>query len=312
MQKPYNDYSSYIKRNFKERVQKIATDAGFTCPNRNGKKGRGGCTYCDNSTFKPFYCSPEKSITRQLQEGINFFSPKYKAQKYFAYFQAFSNTYASLDILKERYEEALRVDGVIGLVIGTRPDCIDDEILDYLKELSEKYYIIVEYGVESFSDKTLMRINRGHTVQDSIAAIEKTINKGVKTGIHLILGLPGESKHEILSFVDIISKYDLETLKLHQLQIIEGTAMAKEFFENPGDFTLFDVNEYIDFVVKFLERLNPEITVERFISQSPPEKLIAPKWGELKNFEIVAKIEKRFKELKTFQGRLFKAKKNCP
>ncbi len=307
--KPYNDFSSHFKRQFKERIQKIAVDAGFTCPNRDGKKGRGGCTYCNNDTFNPFYCSPEKSITQQLNEGISFFSEKYKTQKYLAYFQAYSNTYADLNTLKKYYSEALSVPGIIGLVIATRPDCINQEILNYLQQLAEKYYIVLEYGIETCSNETLKNINRGHTFEDSIKVLEMSKNRGLHVGIHYIIGLPGDSREDNLTHAKILSDLPFETLKLHQLQIIKGTKTAKQYAENPEMFDLFTADEYIDFVVKFTERLNPEIIIERFISESPSDMLIAPKWGGLKNFEITAKILKKFKEKKTHQGRLSKTDK---
>lgn len=304
--KPYNDFSTYIKKQFSERIQKVAADAGFTCPNRNGAKGRGGCTYCNNDTFNPFYCSRHKPITQQLTEGIAFFSEKYKSQKYLAYFQAYSNTYADLKTLKKYYSEALKVPGVIGLVIATRPDCVDIATLDYLQELAEKYYIVLEYGVETCSNETLKNINRGHTFEESIYALKKTAERNIHTGIHYIIGLPGDTRQDNLKHAEILSELPFETLKLHQLQIIKGTKMAKQYYENPEIFDLFTADEYIDFVVQFAEHLNPEIIIERFIGESPSGLLIAPKWGGLKNFEITAKIIKKFRTKETWQGKLYK------
>lgn len=303
--KPYNDFSTYFKKQFSERIQKIAVDAGFTCPNRNGKKGRGGCTYCNNDTFNPFYCNPSKSITQQLNEGIDFFSEKYKTQKYLAYFQAYSNTYADLHTLIKYYSEALSVPGVIGLVIATRPDCINETILDYLQKLAENYYIVLEYGIESCNNETLKNINRGHTFEESVTALEKSIGRNLHIGVHYIIGLPGDSRKDNLKHAAILSELPFETLKLHQLQIIKGTKMAKQYSENPDMFNLFSADEYIDFVVQFAERLNPEIIIERFISESHTDMLIAPKWGGLKNFEITAKILKKFKEKNTWQGKFY-------
>jgi len=302
---PYNDFSTYFKKQFNTRIQKIAVDAGFTCPNRDGKKGRGGCTYCNNNTFNPFYCSPQKTISTQLEEGINFFSKKYRTQEYLAYFQAYSNTYADIELLKKYYNEALNVDGIIGLVIATRPDCVNEALLDYLQKLAEKYYVVIEYGIETCNDETLKKINRGHSFAETVEALEKSKNRGLHIGVHYIIGLPGDSRDEILSHAGIISELPFETLKLHQLQIIKGTKMAKQFIETPRMFELFSSGEYIDFVVNFTEKLNPRIIIERFISESPADLLIAPKWGGLKNFEIVDKIKKRFKELETWQGNLY-------
>jgi len=304
--KPYNDFSSYFKKQFTERIQKIAVDAGFTCPNRDGTKGKGGCTYCNNNAFNPFYCNPRQSITEQLNRGISFFSKKYKTQRYLAYFQAYSNTYADLSVLKKYYEEALSVPDVIGLVIATRPDCINKKILDYLQKLAEQYYIVLEYGIESCNNKTLLDINRGHTFKESIKALEMSKNRGVHVGIHYILGLPGDSRKDNLAHAKILSELPFETLKLHQLQIIKGTQKARQYLQKPEMFNLFTREEYIDFVVRFVERLSPHIIIERFTGEAPKELLIAPQWGGVKNFEITAKITKKFKERNTWQGKLYK------
>ncbi len=303
--RPFNDYSSWFKKRFEQRVQKISIDAGFTCPNRDGTKAWGGCTYCNNDTFNPFYCEPSKSITEQLNEGIAFFEPKYKTQKYLAYFQAYSNTYGSLELLKKLYEEALSHPKVIGLIIGTRPDCVNDEILNYLAALSKKYFVVVEYGLESTLDRTLDLINRAHSHQESVDAIIKTAERGIEVGVHMIIGLPEETDEEIIRHAQRLSKLPITSLKLHQLQIVKGTVLAKQYKKNPESLKLFQPGEYIDLVIRFLENLNPEIIVERFISESPLDLLIAPKWNGLKNFEIVAKIEKRMKELNTFQGKSY-------
>lgn len=302
--KAYNDFSSFFRRIFDERVQKISIDAGFTCPNRDGTKGRGGCTYCDNKTFNPKYCKPENSVTQQLNQGIAFFKDRYNTQQYLAYFQAYSNTYADLDHLKKLYEEALSHPDVIGLVIGTRPDCIYPELLEYLDELDREYFISLEFGVESTLDRTLERINRGHTFQDTVDALEACSEYDFYKGVHMILGLPGEDESDILAHASKLSELEFEFLKLHQLQIIRGTQMAREFEQNPDDFNNYTAREYIDLVIKFLERLDPEIIIERFISQSPPEKLISPRWG-LKNFEFTAKLEKEMRIRNTFQGRKY-------
>ena len=303
--KRYNDYSSYSKSIFSERVQKISVDAGFTCPNRDGSKGFGGCTYCNNNTFKPFYTSPRKTVTAQLEEGIAFFGPKYQAQLYLAYFQAYSNTYASLDSLKELYEEALSHPKVIGLVIGTRPDAVTEEVLDYIAELSKKYHVFLEFGVESTSDETLEYINRGHGYAETIWAVDAAVKRGIFVGIHMILGLPGETKEMLMEHAVKISKLPIRTLKLHQLQIIKQTKMAKQFAENPEKFDLFSLDTYIETVIDFIERLKPEIIIERFSSESPKDLIIAPNWGGIKNFEIVHKIEKRLAERDTFQGKFY-------
>ncbi len=301
--KPWNDYSSYMKRTFSYRVQKIAVNAGFSCPNRDGSKGRGGCTYCNNETFNPFYCNPNKSINKQLEEGIAFFSDKYKSQQYLAYFQAFTNTYASLEILKQKYEKALSHPDVIGLVIATRADAMDDEKLSYIESLAKQYYIVVEYGVESTKNETLNFINRCHTYEESEQMIRKTAECGILTGAHIILGLPGETKTDILTHAENLSKLPLHTIKLHQLQIIKGTQMALQYKESPELFTNYSAQEYIDLAIDFAERIHPSIIIERFISESPVDLLISPNWGGIKNFEFVTMLEKRMLERGTWQGR---------
>ncbi len=303
--KPYNDFSAYFKTLFKNRVQKIAINAGFTCPNRDGNKSTGGCTYCNNDTFNPFYCNPKRTISDQLKDGISFFAEKYKAQKYLAYFQAYSNTYASLDVLKSYYNEALSDEKIIGLVIATRPDCVNNELLDYLQHLAQDNYIVLEFGVESCNDNTLKFINRCHTFNDTVNALQISKDRGIHVGLHYIMGLPGDTRDDNLKHAEIISELPFETLKLHQLQIIKGTKMAEQYSKNPDMFNLFTANEYIDHVIKFAEKLNPEIIIERFISESPSDLLIAPRWDGLKNFEIVDRIRKRFVELNTWQGRLY-------
>ncbi len=303
-QRRFNDFPSHFRRLFHQRVQKISLDTGFTCPNRDGTKGRGGCTYCNNKTFNPSYCDLEISVIDQLDRGMNFFSGKYPEMMYLAYFQTYTNTYAPLDNLRKLYEEALQHPKVVGLVVATRPDCVNGEILDYLASLAKHTYVMVEYGVESHLDRTLQLINRGHTFVESVKALEETARRNIHTCAHLILGLPGESRDDIMEQANIISQLPVENLKLHQLQIHRGTAMAGQYEEQPEKFQLFSVGEYVDLVVDYLERLNPAIVVERFVSQSPDGLLIAPRWG-LKNFEFVAKVDKRLKERETWQGILF-------
>jgi len=302
--KRYNDFSGYFRKKFNGRVQKISIDAGFTCPNRDGSKSTGGCSYCNNQTFSPAYCNLEKSVTAQLAEGIQFFSAKYKSMKYLAYFQSYSNTYAPIDALKSLYEEALSHPEVIGLVIATRPDCLTVEILDYLQELAKDYYIMVEFGVESHLNSSLDRMNRGHHLEESVWAINETAKRNIHNCAHLILGLPGESESDWLEQASVISQLPVENLKLHQLQIHKGTRMYKDYLEKPDDFNMFTVEEYLELIVKYLELLNPRIVVERFVSEAPDKLLVAPRWG-LKNFEFTAKLEKLLNEKNTWQGRLF-------
>ena len=300
----FNAYSNYILKEFGERVQKLSIDAGFTCPNRDGTVGTGGCTYCNNNAFNPSYCTPSKSISQQIIEGIEFHQKRYRrANKYLAYFQPFSNTYAPLDKLRNIYNEALKFSEVTGLVIGTRPDCIDDKKLEFFSELSKKYYVIIEYGIESCYDKTLERVNRGHSFEQSVKAITKTAQKGIKTGAHIIFGLPGETKQEMLDEADILSELPLNNIKFHQLQIIKDTEMAKEYREKSENFNLFSLNEYIDFIITFLERLTPDIVIERFAGEVPPRFLSGPNWGLIRNDQILNLIKKKLYEKNTWQGR---------
>lgn len=300
----YNDYPTYIKKAFGGRVQKLSINAGFTCPNRDGSKDVRGCSYCNNNTFRPGYCEPEKSVTQQIEEGVDFYSHKYPDMRFLAYFQSFSNTYGSVELLDSIYSEALAHDKIVGLVIGTRPDCVTDDILDLIAVKAKDFFVTIEYGIESTLDDTLERINRQHGYQETIDAIHKTSSRGIHTGGHLILGLPGESRTDLLAHATRISELPIETLKLHQLQIVKHTTFAKEFKHKPADFPLFELEEYIELSVDFLELLKPDIVVERFVNQSPWDMLIAPTWG-IKNYEIVSKIEKRLKERDTWQGRLF-------
>ena len=300
----YHEFGLYLRGLFDFKVQKITIDGGFTCPNRDGTKGRGGCTYCNNRTFNPAFCHKHLPVAEQMREGIAFFSHKYPEMRYLAYFQAYTNTYDSLDNLKLRYEEALSVEGCVGLVIGTRPDCMPDELLDYLVELQKRTFVLVEYGIESTSDKTLLRINRGHDYACAVDAVRRTAARGIPVGAHIILGLPGESREELMQQATTLSKLPLTTLKLHQLQLIRGTKMAEEYAANPEEFSLFSVDEYIETVVDYVERLNPHFVLERFASQSPKELLIAPDWG-LKNYELVDKIKCRMLERDTWQGKKY-------
>ena len=302
----YNDFSGYFRKKFDGRVQKISIDAGFTCPNRDGSRGFGGCSYCNNLTFSPAYCNLEKIVSQQLAEGIEFFSAKYKSMKYLAYFQAYSNTYAPVGNLKKLYEEALAHEEVIGLVIATRPDCVTVEILDYLQELSRNYYVMVEFGIESHLNSSLKRINRGHTFEESVWALNETARRNIHNCAHLILGLPGETEEDWLDQARVISKLPVENLKLHQLQIHKGTRIHREYQQNQEGFKMFTVEGYLDLIVRYLELLNPKIVVERFVSEAPDELLVAPRWG-LKNFEFTAKLEKLLEERDTWQGKSFQS-----
>lgn len=301
--KPYREFGELLTKHFPYKVQKISINAGFTCPNRDGSKAVGGCTYCNNQSFSPGYGGKQRPVSIQLKDGIDFFAYKYPEMKYLAYFQSYTNTYDSVDKLIELYEEALAYPNVVGLIIGTRPDCMPEELLNYFEELNKRTFLMIEYGLESTLDSTLEFINRGHTHTESVEAINKTAARGIYTGAHLILGLPHETREQILAHAEEISKLPLTTVKLHQLQLIKGTVMARQHKEHPEWFNLFEVDDYINLCIDFAERLNPDFIIERFVSQSPKQLLIAPDWG-LKNFEFTAKVLKRFSERQTWQGRL--------
>jgi uncharacterized protein len=302
----FNAYPDYLRKKLGGRVQKLTIDAGFSCPNRDGTKGLGGCTFCLNEAFNPSYCNPAKSITQQISEGIAFHATRYRrAEKYLAYFQAFSNTYASVDILKMKYQEALGCEGVIGLVIGTRPDCMDEQKLMLLQELSKKFYIVVEYGIESVYDRTLERIYRCHSFKDTVKMIKLTSGKGIHIGGHLIFGLPGESRKDMLHSASVISSLPLDSIKLHQLQIFKGTAMEREFRENPSEFVHPNEDEYLDFVADYIELLNPDIVLERIAGETPPRYSVLRPWGPRYD-QILLKFEKLLGERDTWQGKMWK------
>ena len=304
MEQRYNEFGSWLKGQLGFKVQKISLNAGFTCPNRDGTVGVGGCTYCNNQTFNPAYCQTEKTVTQQLEEGKQFFARKYPDMKYLAYFQAYTNTYGDVSHVIRLYEEALRVKGVVGIVIGTRPDCMPDELLGYLEELNKRAFLIVEYGIESTDDNVLRRINRGHDYAATVDAVRRTASRGIITGGHVILGLPGDNRESIIREAKLLSELPLTTLKLHQLQLIKGTRMAEEYAERPSDFHLYTADEYIDLVIDFVENLRPDIVLERFVSQSPASLLAIPGWG-LKNYEFVEKVRKRMEERDARQGKRY-------
>lgn len=301
MDQHYNDYGTWIRRKFPFRVQKISIDGGFSCPNRDGRVSFGGCTYCDNRTFNPSYCDRTNIVAEQIREGKAFFARKYPDMKYLAYFQSFTNTYAPTDKLQRLYEEALAEPDIVGIVIGTRPDCISDALLDYLEELNRRTFVIVEYGIESTNDDTLRHINRGHDFACSRKAIERTHQRGILTCGHVILGLPGEDEAENLQQAHQLSALPLDILKIHQMQIIRGTALARQYTQKP--FHVYSVEEYITLVGKYIQHLRKDIVLERFVSQSPADLLIAPKWG-LKNHEFTDLLNRHLRLHQIYQGRM--------
>lgn len=316
--KRYNSFVGYFKRKYGERLQKIVLDAGFTCPNRDGKVGRGGCTYCDNAAFHPSYSTSGKSLHQQLDEGIEFHKVRYRTtEHYLAYFQSYSNTYAPLERLKSLYEDALSHPDVVGIVIGTRPDCVDEEKLDYLASLAcsgfpggqqskpfESPIVIVEYGIESCYDSVLARINRGHDFETARRAVHMTASRGIDVGAHFILGLPGETRRMMLDACALINELPLRSAKFHQLQIVKGTRMEKDFADNPSDFERFTLDEYLDFFTDMLERLRPDLYIERFAGEVPPRFVNETPWGLVRNVELLRLLDAKLQQRQTWQGRL--------
>ena len=301
--KPYRDFADFLVEHFQGKVQKISVNAGFTCPTRDGTLGTGGCTYCNNQSFNPQYCSAASSITEQLIKGKAFFSRKYPTMKYLAYFQAYTNTYASMERLRAMYEEALAVPGVAGLIIGTRPDCMPDELLHYLAGLSRHTFVLVEYGAETACDTTLRLINRGHLWAHTVDAVTRTHAHGILCGLHLILGLPNETYDDFRNTIAAVAQLPIDTLKLHQLQLIRGTRLARQVAAGEVSVTEWTAHEYVDVCIDLLRRLPRRIAVERFVSQSPAELLITPRWG-LKNHEFTHLLHHRLAALRATQADL--------
>lgn len=300
-----NSYSDYFKKKFGGRVQKITINAGFSCPNRDGTCGTGGCTFCDNRAFNPSYNDPGRSIAQQIRQGMDFHKIRYKrAKQYLAYFQAYSNTYADLEALKSIYEQAIAIPGIVGIVVGTRPDCIDEEKLDYFQELSERIYVVVEYGIESLLNKTLHRVNRGHDVEKSSWAIHETAKRGVRTGGHMIIGLPGETREDFLDAARQLSKWPLNSIKFHQLQLIRGTAMAREYSEKPVDFIGFTMEEYLQLMMEIIEKLNPAFVVERIAGEVTPGMGFREGWG-VRYDAVLRAFEELLERHDTWQGKFF-------
>ena len=305
----FNAYSDYFRKHFGGRVQKITIDAGFTCPNRDGTCGTGGCTFCDNRAFNPSYNNPQTSITDQIRKGMDFHRKRYrKASQYLAYFQAYTNTYAKQEELSTMYEEALSVPGVMGIVVGTRPDCVDAGLLDYFQQLSRNYYVVLEYGIESVFNQTLQRVNRGHDVEKSRWAVEETARRGVRVGGHVIIGLPGEKRDDFLETASELSSWPLNNVKFHQLQVIKGTAMAREFREKPEDFESFGLEDYLHLMMELLERLNPAFVVERIAGEVTPGMGVREGWG-LRYDGVLRIFEEKLVKHDSWQGKNYKTER---
>lgn len=302
----FYSYASYFRQLFGERVQKVAINAGFTCPNRDGTLGEGGCTFCNNEAFTPSYCQPTKSVRQQIDEGIEFHLNRYRtASRYLVYFQSFSNTYAPLEHLRELYDQALAHPQVAGIVVGTRPDCVDERKLDYFAELAREKYVAVEYGIESCYDATLRAVNRGHDFDCARRAVAMTAERGIHVGAHFILGLPGESDEMLLAQTEQINALPLTTVKFHQLQVFRGTTMAAEYDAEPSKFRFWELDEYLDLFVEILRRLRPDLVVERFASEAPPRYHYGRNWGLVRNEQLLAMLEKRLEARNAYQGEIF-------
>ncbi|MFC2090484.1 TIGR01212 family radical SAM protein [Bacteroidota bacterium] len=301
----FNAYSEFFKKEFGERVQKLTINAGFTCPNRDGKVGRGGCTFCDNSAFTPSYNDPGKTVVQQLNEGITFHRTRYRrVSKYLAYFQAYSNTYAPLSELKKIYAPAIEHPDVVGIVIGTRPDCIDADKLAYFEELAKELYLVIEYGIESHKDSTLEMVNRGHSFEQTVWAVEETAKRNIRTGGHYIIGLPDEKKEDWIEAIQVLSELPLHSLKFHQLQVIRGTRMEKLYMEDPSRFPAYSMDDYLQLMCELVERLNPAILLERIAGEVNPKKAAKKGWG-IRYDQVLKRFEEILEERNTWQGRIW-------
>ena len=285
---PYRDYNSYLRELFGCRVHKITIDAGMTCPNRDGTKGFGGCIYCNARGSGTGQWVLGKSIRQQLEEAKPYLKKRFKAEKFLAYFQSYSNTYAPLERLKALYEEALSVEDVVGLTIGTRPDCVSSEVLDYLAQLSNDYYVCLEYGLQSAHDSTLRLINRGHDVQTFVEAVKETRSRNIPVCVHVIIGLPGESEENMLDTARFLAKLDIQAVKIHLLYVVKGTVLEKWYLE--GKYRCLSREDYVRIVSHFIALLPPSIVIQRLTGDPHPEELVAPQWALEKQQNLQAII----------------------
>ena len=277
------------------KVQKLSIDAGFTCPNRDGSIGRGGCIYCNNASFTPGYCSPSDSVETQISKGKEFFKRKYPEMKYLAYFQSYTNTFGrSVDVLADIYRKASECDDVVGVIIGTRPDCLPEELLDVLTDLNRSKTVIVEIGAETSFDRTLSLINRNHTWRQVETAVMQLNSRGIRTGLHLIAGLPGESSDDVLTTVEKACGLPIDSLKMHQLQIVKGTPLLSQWEAGEIKVNPFALDEYLNLCIKIVDKVPSHICIERFLASSPPEMVVAPKWG-LKNYQFTNLLMNRLR-----------------
>ncbi|MGI9553317.1 MAG: TIGR01212 family radical SAM protein [Thermodesulfobacteriota bacterium] len=302
MEKRYNSYHDYLRERFGCRVHKVSLDMGFTCPNRDGNVAQGGCVYCNNDSFVPPYARSRYKMDFQIKHGIEYLKNRFKAEKFIIYFQAYTSTYGEAEELERMYKEALKYDGVVGLAVGTRSDCIDEEKIEIFERLARDYYVSIEYGIESIYDKTLEFMNRGHDYNSVLDAIELSKNRDLHIGTHIIVGMPTETEQEMLAMADEVSTLGVDTFKVHNLHIIKNTPLARMYKENP--FNLFSYEEYLEFIVKFIERLSPDIMLERLFTDTPQDLLIAPKWKERHN-EIIYGIKQALERKESYQGKMY-------
>ncbi|MCH8014910.1 MAG: TIGR01212 family radical SAM protein [Candidatus Dadabacteria bacterium] len=298
----YNTYRPYIKEKLGYRVNKLSVDMGFTCPNRDGNLAIGGCVYCNNDSFVPPYARARFSMDQQITNGMNYLKKRFKAEKFIVYFQSYTNTYDSVEKLEEMYRNALKYEDVIGIAVGTRSDCIDEEKISMFEELAKDYYVSLEFGIESIYDKTLEFMNRGHDYQSVLDAIEMSKGRGFEIGAHIIVGMPTETKEEMLAMAGEVSSLGIDVFKVHNLHIVRNTPLARMYRKEP--FSLFNFEEYIDFIIEFLERLSPDMVIERLFTDTPHQLLIAPDWGK-SHLQILQAIEAELERKDTYQGRLY-------
>ncbi|MCG6552432.1 MAG: TIGR01212 family radical SAM protein [Candidatus Magnetominusculus sp. LBB02] len=306
----YNSFGLHMREHFGQSVFKVNIDAGFTCPNRDGTVGVGGCTYCNNDSFRPSSCKPALGVRQQVDNGIAYLSKRYKAAKFIAYFQPYTNTYAPVDKLRQLYYEALQHPNVVGIAVGTRPDAVDDEKFRLLQGIAKDYFVLVELGLQSIYDKSLAHINRGHGYASFLDALDMASKySSIHIGAHIIAGFPTETIEEMLSMAEAVSALRLGFLKIHQLQIVKGTAMAAEYAKNP--FFVFDYEQYLDFLVEFIGRLSPQIVLQRMFATAPDDILIAPVWNKTRQ-QILLDIENKLRTTGTFQGKRYRTGSDAP
>ena len=307
MSKYYFSYGNYLKQIFSCKVYKIGLDAGFTCPNRDGSVAYGGCVYCENRSFSPNSKGSKRSISEQISDGMEFYRSHFKADKFIAYFQAYTNTYGPVNLLDDLYREALLFDDVVGLSIGTRPDCLPDEVIELLASYSKKTHLWVEIGLQSMYEETLTWMNRGHSFEQFIDAITRVKLKGLRVCVHVILGLPGETHEMIMQTADTLAGLNIDGLKVHHLYVAENTMLEKMYVK--GGINLISLDEYIHLVCDFLERIPPGVAIQRLTGELTGDYLIAPKWGVSKK-AILTAIENEFERRNSYQGKEYKSQKD--